>query len=111
MQYKLIDAFSNITPPQMTPIDQINRYGSQYLNNVGEMSVGYGTQAMHADQQGVWLGANRFTDAPFRVDMQGKMTMTSQDGRAIKISAPDNTFLVNDGDEDIILIGYQAGGF
>lgn len=72
---------------------------------------GYGNQTFGVDENGMWLGAADFENGPFKVDIQGRATLTSADGKAIKISAPDNTIIVNDGTNDIILIGYQENGF
>lgn len=41
---------------------------------------GYGTEVFGVDQRGLWLGAADFDDAPFRVDMQGRMYFSAGDG-------------------------------
>lgn len=51
-----------------------NLYGSQYLNDVRSLQVGYGGKVLRADSQGIWLGAEEFADAPFSVDMEGNVT-------------------------------------
>lgn len=38
---------------------------------------GYGNKVFGSDEQGIWLGAADFTDAPFSVDMQGQSSMKS----------------------------------
>lgn len=52
--------------------------GSQETN-VGSMAIGNGSRVMRADQSGLWLGASKWADAPFRVDMQGNVVATSAD--------------------------------
>lgn len=93
---------------------------------------GYGDAVFGADVNGIWLGAADFVDAPFKVDMEGNMTATSLDLSAyvskagtdqtltgdikvgngnVKIDGANKRILINDGSCDIILIGYQSGGF
>lgn len=52
-------------------------HGNSYLSRVAAMQIGEGTKVMRADQSGFWLGAAKWADAPFRVDMQGNATATS----------------------------------
>jgi hypothetical protein len=59
------------------PIKEDSRYGSDFFRNVAELQVGYGSDVMRVDRQGLWLGAERFQDAPFSVDMQGNVTASS----------------------------------
>lgn len=51
--------------------------GSPYLDDLNSLQIGYGTRLFRADQNGIWLGAEKFAAAPFRVDMQGNVTATS----------------------------------
>jgi len=53
--------------------------GSQYLDNISAMQVGYGSKVFRGDRSGIWLGASKFTDAPFSVDMEGNVIATSAD--------------------------------
>ena len=53
--------------------------GSQYLDNIATMQVGYGSKVFRGDRSGIWLGASKFTDAPFSVDMEGNVIATSAD--------------------------------
>ena len=43
----------------------------------GAIAIGNGTNVFRADQSGIWLGAKEFSTAPFKVDMQGNVTMTT----------------------------------
>jgi len=69
------DAFNDVTvvPP---PVKE-GVAGQEYLVGLLGMQIGSGTSVMSADQDGIWLGAKRFVDAPFSVDMQGNVTATS----------------------------------
>jgi hypothetical protein len=54
-----------------------SRFGSDVFRNVKELQVGSGNIVFRADQSGIWLGAARFADAPFSVDMDGHVTADS----------------------------------
>ena len=41
---------------------------------------GYGNNVFGSDENGIWLGAADFGDAPFRVNMSGTVNITSDDG-------------------------------
>lgn len=51
--------------------------GQSLLDNVAAIAIGRGNRAFKADESGIWLGGNRFIDAPFKVDMAGNITATS----------------------------------
>jgi hypothetical protein len=53
-----------------TPLGQ----GNTNFNSVG---IGTGSKVFRADSSGIWLGASEYANAPFRVDMNGNVTMTS----------------------------------
>jgi len=42
------------------------------LSDVAAISAGAGDEVFKADQSGIWLGASKFQNAPFRVNMQGQ---------------------------------------
>lgn len=52
-------------------------YGQDLLDNVAAIKIGSGVKAFKADESGIWLGANKFADAPFSVDMSGAMKASS----------------------------------
>lgn len=52
-------------------------YLSKFATQLRELAVGFGAKVFRVDSQGAWLGAEKFTDAPFRVDMEGNMVATS----------------------------------
>lgn len=93
--------------------------GLSDLRRVGAFEIGTGTRAVKADQSGLWLGANKFADAPFSVDMAGnliassavltgsgytKINIFSQDGIPTSISIGDLWFDTNDSNKV-----YRAG--
>lgn len=46
-------------------------------DNVGGISIGSGSKSFRADSSGIWMGADKWEEAPFRVDMNGNMTASS----------------------------------
>lgn len=56
---------------------QDSRYGSDVFRDVKELQVGGGTSVFRANESGIWLGADAFANAPFRVDMAGNVTASS----------------------------------
>lgn len=51
--------------------------GQSYFDNLGSLQIGFGTKLFRADQNGIWLGAEKFANAPFRVNMAGDIIATS----------------------------------
>lgn len=76
MPTEIINPFTDI-PNQALEEKSNVRYGSDFFRDVAELQVGMGSTVMRVDQSGLWLGAERFADAPFSVDMQGNVTATS----------------------------------
>lgn len=79
--------------------------GLQMFSNV--FKRGYGDSVFGSSENGIWLGAADFPDAPFSVDMEGKAIFKALgEGTAgIIIDADDKTIVVNDGTNDRIIIG------
>lgn len=84
--------------------------GSPYLDNLMSMQIGAGTKLFRADHNGIWLGAAQFADAPFRVDMQGNVYITSALGSLV-FDAVNNQILIFEGDVAVGFFGIQANGF
>lgn len=61
-------------PPVQT-VQQTN--GQTSLNSLANLQIGTGAKVMRADPSGLWLGANKWADAPFRVDMEGNVVASS----------------------------------
>ena len=129
----IVNAFNDV--PDQTLKPSTNTYGKDTLN-VAAMQVGFGDKSFKSDDQGIWLGANEFVDAPFSVDMDGNITATSLDlsgyltktdtnqpmsgtirlgtgsGTAsIILDGANKRIIINDGSYDRILLGYGAGLF
>ncbi len=51
--------------------------GFDDLRRTSALEVGTGGRAFKADESGIWLGGNKFTDAPFSVDMEGALAAKS----------------------------------
>ena len=47
------------------------------IADVGSLQIGEGSRVFRGDQSGIWLGASKWADAPFRVDMSGNLTASS----------------------------------
>lgn len=73
------EIYNPYTDIPIAPLEQKSntRYGSDYFRDVNELQVGMGAKVMRVDSQGLWLGAERFVDAPFSVDMDGNVVATS----------------------------------
>src|SRR5690606_20152792 len=59
--------FTNIIPPDTQSYDPRLQYGSYMGSNMNSLAVGKGDTSFKVDSNGVWLGSNLFTDAPFSV--------------------------------------------
>lgn len=75
MPDELLTPFTDVP---FAPLEEANdkRYGSDFFRDVNELQVGMGSTVMRVDQQGLWLGAERFADAPFSVSMTGEIVAT-----------------------------------
>lgn len=71
-----MSVFIDVEPTPL-PVTTGKVAGQDVLNNTAEMQVGFGSQVMRMNQQGMWLGAEQFANAPFRVDMQGNLFASS----------------------------------
>lgn len=68
----LTSAFNDV--PDYNPQTNVT-YGKDTLN-VAAMNVGFGNTCFKSDDQGIWLGAEKFATAPFRVNMAGALVAT-----------------------------------
>lgn len=69
--------FTDVKRPYVPIFDPRLQYGSYQGSNMSNLAVGKGTEAFKVDGDGMWLGATRFADAPFSVDMNGNMRSVS----------------------------------
>lgn len=76
MPTEILEPYINVPFAPLEPEGDV-RYGSQYFRDINELQVGMGAKVLRVDQSGLWLGAERFVDAPFSVDMDGNVTATS----------------------------------
>ena len=58
------------------PINEEPAEGTQ-SPNLASLAIGEGSKVFRGDQSGIWLGAEKFADARFKVDMTGALTATS----------------------------------
>jgi hypothetical protein len=71
---------------QPIPVDmeiKNKRNGIAQFNRSNRLRIGSGDNIMMADKQGLWLGAKKFDNAPFRVDMEGNLVGLSLDAPTI----------------------------
>ena len=73
----IINPFNDVERKQLP--SQNNIAGQDNLSSVSSIAVGVGSQAFKGDSSGIWLGANKFEDAPFSVNMAGHVIATSAD--------------------------------
>lgn len=73
MSDKIIEPFIDIPNTESLSSSQ----SSPQDININSMQIGAGNKAMKADQSGLWLGADKFVDAPFSVDMDGNIIANS----------------------------------
>lgn len=71
---KIINPYDDVEYIDLEPEDS-----GEDLTRVRSLQVGFGSRVLRIDRQGLWLGAERFADAPFSVDMDGNMVATSLD--------------------------------
>lgn len=76
MADQVINPFQDVLD---NPIQVSENYGQPQLGNLFSLQIGAGNVAFKADQSGIWLGADRFVNAPFKVDMNGNITLTNAD--------------------------------
>ena len=67
------DVFTDI---KQQPLPEISTTvgGQQFFDNLFSLAIGSGGNAFKADKDGIWLGADKFANAPFKVNMQGLLT-------------------------------------
>jgi hypothetical protein len=100
MTTKTIDPFFNIADKGLPTSTEI-----QSLSALQQLSAGYGSKSFKADQQGIWLGADKYADAPFKISMDGVVYIKATSGGYIMIDGVNQRIVVNDGADDRVLIG------
>lgn len=79
-------------------IDSVaNDADTSRLENIDTLQVGRGSKTLKTDQRGLWLGAEQYADAPFRVDMDGNLYASVADlVNRINIGEGDTSFHVDE---------------
>lgn len=68
MPRDILNPFTDVTDK---PIEPGAYWGSDVLSNIKELHYGAGGKSYNVSDDGMWLGADEFASAPFRVDMAG----------------------------------------
>lgn len=63
--------FNTIEQPITPPYDPVLSGKKFAEQSPRKLSMGFGSKVWRADERGIWLGAEQFEDAPFRVSMEG----------------------------------------
>jgi len=88
-----------------------NLAGLDDLRSVAALEVGTGARSFKGDGSGIWMGANKFEDAPFKVNMQGQLIASGTNG-AITLNNVDGRIEFYDAAGIMIgIIGYAQGLF
>lgn len=78
MSIKIVNPFTNIKRALLSEVDDTSKNGGTYLSDLRELNIGNGgNNVFRADKNGIWLGSDKFSDAPFRVSMSGALIATS----------------------------------
>jgi len=70
----IINAFNDVKRKPFPQPEGIG--GFDDLRSIAALQVGAGNRAFKSDESGIWLGAHKWADAPFKVDMQGNLVAT-----------------------------------
>ncbi len=70
-------AEKTIIPYTDVPFIPFEEVQEPNYEKMASMQIGFGSRVMRANEQGLWMGAEAFADAPFSVDMQGNVTASS----------------------------------
>ena len=62
---------------------------------------GYGDEVFGSSKDGIWLGAADFENAPFRVNMEGNMTISGENGASYL--SPKVLIFYNNGVPEIVI--------
>lgn len=86
-----MSVFTDVSEPsEYNPTQSL--YGKSLLDNVSSVKIGTGSTSFKADPSGIWLGANTFADAPFRVSMEGEVRIKDD----LSTTVIDSTGIVTD---------------
>ena len=74
---KIIEPYESIPFIPFENVSAESYHGANYFSNVKSFAAGFGSKVFRVDRDGLWLGAETFAAAPFSVDMEGNVTLTS----------------------------------
>lgn len=97
---KVIDPFFSVKEKGLPISTEV-----QTLSALQQLSAGYGSKSFKADSQGIWLGADKYVDAPFRISMEGVVYIEAVSGGYIMIDGVNQRIIVNDGTDDRVILG------
>ena len=102
--------FRNIVLPNGESANPIEAEATNQIPERGYFSTiefGAGSKTFKGDERGIWMGSSDFETAPFRVDMEGNVYISSPDqsGGYIRINAELNQIYLHDGTTGRILKG------
>jgi len=81
------------TKAKPSPVERTGMaHGKSIIERLWSLAVGAGTTVFRADISGIWLGAKKWADGPFRVDMEGNVTAESitVTGGSVSITVADS---------------------
>lgn len=90
MSDDIINPFTDIPTASL---EKNVQWGTDTIDNLTSLSLGGGTKTFRADLTGIWLGAEKFVNAPFSVDIEGNAAMKS----ATFKNDDNTTFIDGDG--------------
>lgn len=79
----MVNPFNDIPAIVPTTSGSGTYYGKSQLDEVANIKIGSGTKAFKGDESGIWLGANKFEDALFRVGIDGVVRLKDEYGTSI----------------------------
>lgn len=92
--------------PLLDPSKELESGARPDIVKAKELSIGEGKNVWRGDSQGMWLGAENFSDAPFRIDMHGNLYLISASGDGyLKIDAEKTQIIVNYKGVDQVVLG------
>ncbi|MDE2026117.1 MAG: hypothetical protein KGJ07_06490 [Patescibacteria group bacterium] len=100
------DPFVNVPAPTVEPPSNSSFASGDSTPNFSNISVGNGSSVFHVDRSGMWLGATKFADAVFSVDINGVITSKSTvSSTTMTIDGGNGREVWNDGTTNRIVIG------
>lgn len=77
IKIKTIEPYDSVPYIPLNNVELESRHGANFFSNVKQFAAGFGSKVFRVDRDGLWLGAETFSQAPFSVDMEGNVKLTS----------------------------------